>query len=150
MRLGLTKAEEWFLYAHFVLKRSTTALPVLTKAFLSQPRQPPCAWHFTPKPTHLPLSHPKQNLSSKQIVSTGNMWPKLNDEYTCHQWLKIISSSHTWEEEMSLGMRLEKRPHKFYEGYETIFSLRSLSTKRSGLITNGEYESIFLGNHTMI
>ena len=43
--------------------------------------------------THLPPPIPPfllvQNLSSKWFVQTDYMWPKLHDEYTCHQWLKI-------------------------------------------------------------
>ena len=32
-----------------------------------------------------------QNLSSKRIVPTDNMRPKLHDKYTHHQWLKFLS-----------------------------------------------------------
>ena len=57
----------------------------------NQPRKPPCAQHPMLKPTHLPSSHLfllVQNLSSKQIAPTDNMWPKSDDAKKCHQWLK--------------------------------------------------------------
>ena len=57
----------------------------------SQSRQLPCAWHLVLKPTYLPLSHLFcwcetyfQNALPQLIT-----WPKLHDEYTRHQWLKI-------------------------------------------------------------
>ena len=39
-------------------------------------QQPPCAQHVATTPTNLTLSHLAQNLSSKQIAPTNNMWPK--------------------------------------------------------------------------
>ena len=61
------------------------------RLFYSQPNQLPCAHHPLLKHAHLPLSHLfllAQNISSKQIVPTDNMRPKLHDKYTRHQWLK--------------------------------------------------------------
>ena len=59
----------------------------------SQSRQLPCVQHFMLKPTHLDPPIPPflivQNLFSKRIALTDYMWPKLHDEYTSHQWLKI-------------------------------------------------------------
>ena len=56
----------------------------------SQPRQLPCPWHVMNTPAHIPLPPLllTQNLSTKWIAPTDNMWPKLHDEYTCHQLLK--------------------------------------------------------------
>ena len=49
-----------------------------------------CYVHGPRTETRPPLPIPPfllaQNLSSKRIVPTDNMWPKLQDEYT--QWLK--------------------------------------------------------------
>ena len=61
------------------------AKPVPTKAFLQPAKaaamyMAPCAETRPPPPFLL-----VQNLSSKRIVPTDNMRPKLHDEYTRHQ-----------------------------------------------------------------
>ena len=67
------------------------ARPVLTKAFL-QPAKTAAmctACHdYARPPPPVPPFLLAQNLSSKQIVPTDNMWSKLHDEYTHHQLLK--------------------------------------------------------------
>ena len=65
--------------------------PVLTKALL-QPAKA-AAMCMAPRaetrpPPPIPPVLLAQNLSSKWIAPTDNMWPKLHDEYTRHQWLK--------------------------------------------------------------
>ena len=44
-------------------------------------------FNVTGAPTHLPFLL-AQNLSSKQIVPTDNMWPKSDNAKKCHWWLK--------------------------------------------------------------
>ena len=68
------------------------AKPVPTKAFLQPAKAVAMCMAARGESTHLPLSHLfllAQNLSSKQIVPTDNMRPKLHDEYTRHQWLEL-------------------------------------------------------------
>ena len=67
------------------------AKPVPTKAF----RQPAKAAAMctalraeTRPPPPIPPFLLAQNLSSKWIAPTDNVWPKLHDEYTRHQRLK--------------------------------------------------------------
>ena len=60
----------------------------------SQPRQLPCAWLpklKTHPPLHIPPFLLAQNLSLKRISPNDNMLPMLHDEYTCHQWLKLVT-----------------------------------------------------------
>ena len=67
------------------------AKPVPSKAFL-QPAKAATMCTAPRAETRPPPPIPPfllaQNLSSKRIVPTDNMWPKLHDEYTHHQWLK--------------------------------------------------------------
>ena len=67
---------------------------VPTKAFL-QPAKAAAmctAPHAeTRPPPPIPPFLLAQNISSKQIVPTDNMRPKLHDKYTHHQWLKFLS-----------------------------------------------------------
>ena len=67
------------------------AKPVPTKAFL-QPAKAAAMCTATRAeilpPPPIPPSLLAQNLSSKRIVPTDNVQPKLHDEYTCHHWLK--------------------------------------------------------------
>ena len=67
------------------------AKPVPTKAFL-QPAKAAAMCMALRAETHSPPPIPpfllEQNLSSKQIVPTDNVRPKLHDKYTRHQWLK--------------------------------------------------------------
>ena len=67
------------------------AKSVPTKAFLQPAKAATMCTAAWGEPTHLPLSRLfllAQNLSSKWIAPTDNMWPKLHNEYTRHQWLK--------------------------------------------------------------
>ena len=59
------------------------------RLFYSQPRQLPSARHSVLKPACIPPILLVENLSSKWIAPTDNMQPKLHDEYTCHQLLKM-------------------------------------------------------------
>ena len=81
-------AEEPYLRP-FVSKKREMAQPVPTKAFL-QPAKAAAMCMAPRAETRPPLPIPPfllaQNLSSKRIAPTDNMWPKLHDEYT--QWLK--------------------------------------------------------------
>ena len=63
------------------------AQPVPTKAFLQLAKTAAMcqACHESPP---IPPFLLAQNLSSKRIVPTDNMRPKLHDEYTCHEQLK--------------------------------------------------------------
>ena len=79
-----TKTEEWFL-CPFVLKG------VPTEAFLQPAKTAAmcmaCCDYARPPPS-IPCFLLAQNLSSKWIAPTDNMWSKLHDEYTHHQWFK--------------------------------------------------------------
>ena len=65
--------------------------PVPTKAFL-QPAKAAAMCMVPRAETRPPCPIPPillaQNLSSKRIVPTDNMRPKLHDKYTRHQWLE--------------------------------------------------------------
>ena len=65
--------------------------PVPTKAFLQPAKAAAMCTAFhaeTRPPPPIPPFLLAQNLSSKRITPTDNMWPKLHDKYTHHQWLK--------------------------------------------------------------
>ena len=67
------------------------AKPVATKAFL-QPAKAAAMCTAPHAETHSPPPIPPfllaQNLSSKWIAPTDNVWPKLHDKYAHYQWLK--------------------------------------------------------------
>ena len=90
------KRQRSLIYAH--LCQNGEKWPSRPRLFYSQPGKLPCAWHPVLKPAHLP--YPTfllvQNLSSKQIVPTDNVRPKLHDEYSNHQWLK--GQGYAWTE----------------------------------------------------
>ena len=72
-------------------KRREMAKPVPTMAFLQLAKAAAmctalCAETHPPPPISPFLV--AQNLSSKRIAPTDNVWPKLHTEYTRHQWLK--------------------------------------------------------------
>ena len=73
-------------------RQSEMLKPVPTKAFLQPDKAaamctaPRAEIHLPPFIPHFLLA---QNPSSKRIVPTDNMQPKLHDEYIRHQWLKV-------------------------------------------------------------
>ena len=72
----------------FVSKKREMAKPVLTKAFLQPAKAAAMCTALRAETRPIQPFLLAQNLSSKQIVPTDNVWPKLHDKYTCHQWLK--------------------------------------------------------------
>ena len=79
-----TKAEERLL--HPFVPKGEIAQPVPTKAFLQPAKTATQDSHHVHSTSWLcPPFLLVQNLSSKWIVPTDNMWPKLHDEYTRHQ-----------------------------------------------------------------
>ena len=84
-----TREEEWFLCPFVVSRRemvySVATKPVLQPAKTAGMCMSPCAETHSPLPISPFLLD--QNLSSKQIASTNNMWPKSDNAKKCHQWL---------------------------------------------------------------
>ena len=82
-----TRRKECFL-GPFVQESRTVAHLALTWAFL-QPVATDAMHCHPPGDTHPPALIPlfllTQNLSSKRIVPTDNMWPNFNDDYSHHQ-----------------------------------------------------------------
>ena len=77
-----TKTEQWFL-CPFVLSQCLRRL-----LSASQDSCMPCAQHVVCPPPPIQLFSLAQNLYSRWIAQTDNMWPQLYDDYTRRQWLK--------------------------------------------------------------
>ena len=85
------KRQSSLIYARLCTKKKREiAKPVPTKVFLQPVKAAAMSTALGGEPTHLHLSclFLAQNLSSKRIAPTDNMWPKLHYAYTRHQWLK--------------------------------------------------------------
>ena len=111
--------------------------PVPTKTFLQPAKAAamctaPHAENLPPPP--IPPFLLVQNLSSKQIVPTDYMWPRLHDEYARHQWLKIqknvVELSRTlvnaWGEYLfSDAERYETDATVMSQNYPVVFEFHS-------------------------
>ena len=92
------KRQRSLIYTRLCQKRVKCPSQCWPRLFYSHPRQLPCAQHPVLKSTHLPYPtfFASTKPSSKRIVPTDNMRPKLHDEYTRHLWLGLIKSEFWW------------------------------------------------------
>ena len=87
-----TREEEWFL-CQFVRNGQTSAEQGLSTASQNSHHVHSMSWLCLPTSPY-PTFFTSENLQSG-LHKLINMWPKLHNKYTQHQWLKRLSTKYT-------------------------------------------------------